>query len=58
MYDEIEFSVWMADINDLFLNEFGMEYQDFPDWNYRDCFEDGMTPEEVFEDWKNENWPE
>lgn len=55
-HDE-EFREFMSRINDLFVERFQMGYQHFPDWNYYDCFDDGMTPLETFEEWEAEYWP-
>lgn len=56
-HDE-EFAAFMRQIDNLFVKEFGIGYENFPDWDYYSAFDDGITPFEAFEDWKEEYYPE
>jgi hypothetical protein len=51
------FETFMAEIEAIFQREIGMSYLDMPDWCYYDSFEDGLTPQETYEDWAAEYWP-
>ena len=42
------FSQWMQKVDALFLKKFALSREDFPDWTWRDAFDDGLTPKEAF----------
>ena len=58
MTNDKEFREFMRKVDNLFVAAFGMGYENFPDWDYYVAWDDGMTPEETFADWKEEYWPE
>ena len=51
---EQEFNDWLAAMDKLFVVEYGLSYQDFPDWGWRDAYEDGLNPEEAVQSYKEE----
>ena len=48
-YTEQEFETWLAAMDAIFMQHYGLSYIDFPDWTWRDAFEDGLTPTEAVE---------
>lgn len=48
-YSEQEFEQWLSDMDVIFTKVFGLSYQDYPDWGWRDAFEDGLSPSEAVE---------
>lgn len=52
--DGLTFEQWIAKVDELFLAKFYISYLDFPDWNYYDNWADGVTPEECFADYVEE----
>lgn len=51
---EREFETWLSDMDTIFIRKFGLSYQDFPDWTWRDAFEDGLSPSEAVEAYAEE----
>lgn len=48
-FSELAFEQWLVDMDAIFVKVFGLSYQDYPDWTWRDAFEDGLSPEEAVE---------
>ena len=48
------FEHWMTLVDDYFRSAFGLQASDFPDWNWRTAYKDGVTPREAFELWADE----
>ncbi len=48
-YLSTAFSQWMGKVDALFVKQFGLSSEDFPDWNWRDAFEEGETAKEAFD---------
>jgi hypothetical protein len=49
------FEQWMQKVNLLFLAEFGVDADEFPDYLWRDEFKNGFTPQQAYDYWcKNE----
>ena len=46
----MSFSNWMNAVDNLCLNSFGMSIHDLPDMCFRDAYDDGMSPQEFFDD--------
>ena len=44
-----KFNKWYADFVEIVESEYGMSPKDLPDFDYADCFAEGMTPEETLE---------
>ena len=44
---EIGFENWMKLVDVCMEKVFGLSSMDMPDWNWRDAFDDGLTPEEA-----------
>jgi hypothetical protein len=38
------FTMWMAKVDALMVKYCTMSSMDLPDWNYRDAYDDGMSP--------------
>lgn len=47
--EQISFDQWLLDMDKIFVHVFGMSYNNFPDWNWYDAFEYGLTPTEAVE---------
>ena len=41
---KMSFDEWMREVDRAVENRVGLSCYDLPDWNYRDAFEDGMSP--------------
>jgi Family of unknown function (DUF5419) len=54
MDDDKEFEEWLSDMDIIFRKVFWLSYQDFPDWGWRDAFDDGMSPSEAVEAYREE----
>jgi hypothetical protein len=48
----MKFEAWKEELNTIFVGEFGMDSDSFEDYLWRDAWEDGLSPEEAFEDWR------
>jgi Family of unknown function (DUF5419) len=46
----LDFDAWMKEIDKLLVSEIGVGHDDLPDQNYYDCYDDGMTPQEVVDE--------
>lgn len=44
MNEDDGFKVWMEKVNHYVIRYCGMDYQDLPDWNYRDAYDDCVAP--------------
>jgi hypothetical protein len=42
----VNFADWFDRLDRLCLHSFGMSIMDLPDMNFRDAFDDGITPDE------------
>lgn len=47
MTAKLTFEEWMAEVNRLMVGKCGMGSEDLPDWNYRDAYNDGLTPNQA-----------
>lgn len=43
------FEQWIAQVDKIIVNKFGVSYQDLPDWTWMDAFEDNMSPKDAAE---------
>lgn len=43
------FNKWYSDFTELVESEYGLNPKDLPDFDYMDCFVEGMSPEEALE---------
>ena len=50
MDEQEKYDRWMKRVDTICWSRLGMSYQDMPDWNWRDAFEDGATPSEAVRD--------
>lgn len=46
---DLDFEQWLTDMDVIFVLHYGLSYKDFPDWTWRDAFDDGMSPSEAVE---------
>lgn len=46
---------FMTALDQLFLETFGLGYEDFPDYLWYDCWANGMTPTQAFDDFRKDN---
>ena len=49
------FSAWIAAVDHLIQSEVGTTHEDIPDACWRDWFDDGLTPKEAWESYKEDN---
>jgi hypothetical protein len=42
---------WYAQLDDLFVNEFGIGWEDMEDYTWESLREDGYSPQEAFDDY-------
>ena len=50
MAQQQNYKMWMQEINDLFLENYGIDYDSFPDLICtRDLYDDEIEPDEAFE---------
>lgn len=54
MDDDKEFENWLAQVDKELNKEWGFGHRDLPDWGWRDAFDDGLSPEEAAESYKDE----
>lgn len=47
-----KFDVWMSELDRLMFNAFRKFHVDFEDYNWYDEFDNDVTPEDAFEEWK------
>jgi hypothetical protein len=52
--DNAAFTAWLSQLDKAFIRAHGLSYQDFPDWNWRDAFDDGLTPLQAVEAYDEE----
>lgn len=48
------FDTWMQKVDDIFIREVGLESSHFPDWHWRDAFDEDQTPKEAFNDYRSD----
>ena len=49
------FEDWMDQVDKIFLNYLGLSYEDVADYHWRDLYDAGMSPQEAWEDWEENN---
>ena len=47
----MSFEEWLKKLDALFTAEFGLGYDDFPDYMWRDEYDADWTPEDSFAEW-------
>ena len=47
---EMKFDRWWQQVDKLVTDKYGLGVEDFGDFPFMDCFEDGMTAKEFFEE--------
>jgi len=50
----MDYKEWLKKCDILVSNEFGLGLFDFPDFLWRDCFEDGFEPVDAVEQFKED----
>jgi hypothetical protein len=53
----LTFEQWKQQIDLLFIKQFGADSNEFPDRLWHDDFVDGLTPEEAYEDYLEDEGP-
>lgn len=52
----MSFEAWMNKVDRYFSNNFGgLTSEDFPDWDWREAYDDELTPYEAFKQYKEEH---
>ncbi len=41
---KLSFDDWKKSVNNEIVRQMGMEADDLPDYTYRDCYDDGVSP--------------
>lgn len=48
--EDLDFQVWMDDMDEILDDACGFTHLDLPDWNYRDAFDAGRTPADCLDE--------
>lgn len=52
------FENWIKEVDKILISTCGLGHDDLPDMAYWDCWDDGLTPQEMADDVLDENgWP-
>ncbi len=47
-----KFQAWKDELDELFINHFGLCHDDFEDYNWSDEYNSEVPPEDAFDEWK------
>lgn len=47
--EDKKLETWLAKVDKIFLDKFGVDRDSFPDWNWAECCEVGYSPREAFD---------
>jgi hypothetical protein len=49
------FEQWKQQVNLLFIADYGMDSECFPDYLWYDDYKDGFSPVDAYDNWKEDN---
>jgi|TARA_R110002096_G_scaffold345081_2_gene538600 hypothetical protein len=52
----MEFSKWLSKCDTVVLSTLGLGLHDMPDANWRDYFDDGLSPKDAFDTAAEDHW--